>query len=134
VVRGSVVFVILRALEEAAMLASSPPYTFTARRGGARISRRQRTKSFAVLLAFERVKGNFEMATRFNGRIVRWDSDRGFGFVRSDDNFDGATKSDIFCHCSALPSDKIVNVGDRISFAVRESYRGLRAEDVQLLK
>ena len=71
--------------------------------------------------------------TRLTGKIIRWDSDRGFGFVRADDNFDGA-RGDVFCHVSSLPTDKLANVGDGVSFEIKETYRGLRAVDVELLK
>jgi CspA family cold shock protein len=50
----------------------------------------------------------------FRGRVKNWKHDRGFGFIRRDDNH-----SDVFCHVSVLQKAGIAAVlaaGDRVSF------------------
>lgn len=60
------------------------------------------------------------------GSVVRFDGDRGFGFIVPDD---------VFLHASALrgrPGDE-PEEGDRVEFEVVEGARGLQAENVRFL-
>lgn len=56
------------------------------------------------------------------GKIVRWQDDKGFGFVKSDD-FD----KDIFLHITALPKGcPKPRIGDEIVFQVQNTPKGLQ--------
>ena len=56
------------------------------------------------------------------GKIVRWQDDKGFGFVKSDD-FD----KDIFLHITALPKGSPKpNIGDELVFQVQNTPKGLQ--------
>jgi cold shock CspA family protein len=60
------------------------------------------------------------------GSVVRFDEERGFGFIVPDD---------VFLHASALrsrPGDE-PEEGDRVEFEVVEGPRGLQAENVRFL-
>lgn len=67
--------------------------------------------------------------TRKQGQLVRWKSDRGFGFIRSED--DG---TDIFLHISALPkTGRESQVGDTIFYVPQMQSDGrLRAVNARI--
>lgn len=57
---------------------------------------------------------------RFEGKLTRWDDNRGFGFVTPTQG-----DSDIFVHVSAFPKDgRRPAVGERLSFEVETDARG----------
>jgi cold shock CspA family protein len=62
------------------------------------------------------------------GTIKRWLSDRGFGFIESDN------AETIFCHTTAL-NDSRLGVGDRVEFDVvmHPDTKRLKAKNVRLL-
>lgn len=60
--------------------------------------------------------------------IVKWYSlARGYGFIRREGEEDG---EDIFVHYSEAPDDAL-GEGERVSFEVVESPKGLKARDVR---
>jgi CspA family cold shock protein len=67
-------------------------------------------------------------AEKVTGTVTRWFEDRGFGFATVD--ADGA---DAFVHARALRPGVQVTTGSRVRFAVLETDRGPRAQDVELL-
>ncbi|GAA5159293.1 cold-shock protein [Ornithinimicrobium tianjinense] len=62
------------------------------------------------------------------GVVVRYDEERGFGFISPDSG--GA---DLFVHASALANVEDLRQGDRVRFQVRQSDRGPQADRVELL-
>lgn len=64
---------------------------------------------------------------RIHGTIIKWNDDRGFGFVALPQSHE-----DVFVHISAFPRDGVrPRVGEMISFEVRTGPDGRkRAEDV----
>lgn len=62
---------------------------------------------------------------------VKWfDNKKGFGFIEPDD-----AGEDVFVHYSALSMDgfKTLQEGQRVSFEIADSDKGLRAADVKPL-
>ncbi len=60
--------------------------------------------------------------------IVKWfDAKKGFGFIEPDD-----ASEDVFVHYSALNMDgfKDLQEGQRVSFEIEDSDKGLRAANV----
>ncbi len=58
---------------------------------------------------------------------VKWfNAEKGYGFIEREDG------GDVFVHYTAIQSDgfKTLNEGDRVSFDIVESDRGLQAENV----
>ncbi|WP_029288413.1 cold-shock protein [Cellulomonas sp. HZM] len=62
------------------------------------------------------------------GVVARYDADRGFGFITPDDGGD-----DLFVHVSVVRGDEVLEEGDRVRFAVRQSDRGPQADRVELV-
>lgn len=60
------------------------------------------------------------------GTVRRYDSERGFGFIRAD-----GSDVDLFVHRSAAGRDLLV--GDVVEFRVGQGQKGPRAEQVRLL-
>ncbi len=63
--------------------------------------------------------------------IVKWfDAKKGFGFIEPDD-----ASEDVFVHYSALKMDgfKDLQEGQRVSFEVEDSDKGMRAANVSPL-
>lgn len=57
---------------------------------------------------------------RYQGKVVRWKGDRGFGFIQSK-----GIKKDIFLHISALPrSSRTPKIGDTVYFELRADGAG----------
>lgn len=62
------------------------------------------------------------------GRVVRFDENRGYGFIAPDDGGE-----DVFVHAKELNELGVrVTVGTRMRFKVVEGGRGLKAYDLQL--
>lgn len=60
--------------------------------------------------------------------VVKWfNSEKGYGFIEQDDG------PDVFVHYSSIEMSgfKSLNEGDRVSFEVVDSERGLQARDVK---
>lgn len=68
------------------------------------------------------------MESRVNGRLVKWDDERGFGFVRGEDN-----DHDVFVHISEFPHRTPRPVqGDQLTFGIiQDDERGQRATHVR---
>lgn len=62
------------------------------------------------------------------GVVVRYDPERGFGFISPDSGGD-----DLFVHVSVLRGGDELYPGDRVRFQVRQSDRGPQADRVELL-
>ena len=68
------------------------------------------------------------MAERENG-VVKWfDVKKGFGFITRDEG------SDVFVHYSSIQGDDFrkLEEGQKVSFVVSETDKGLQAQDVTL--
>nr|WP_299036444.1 cold shock domain-containing protein [uncultured Pseudokineococcus sp.] len=59
---------------------------------------------------------------------MRFDADRGFGFIRPD-----AGGDDLFVHVSVVRGTDVPGEGDRVRYGVRQSDRGPQADRVELL-
>jgi cold shock protein len=63
------------------------------------------------------------------GRVKWYDTEKGFGFLTSDDG------GDVFVHKAALPSGVAdLKTGQRVEFGVVESRKGSQALSVKLLE
>jgi cold shock protein len=62
------------------------------------------------------------------GVVVRYDADRGFGFIAPD-----AGGADLFVHLSVVDDGEPLSKGERVRFAVRQSDRGPQADRVERL-
>ncbi|MEJ6694966.1 MAG: cold-shock protein [Chitinophagales bacterium] len=61
-----------------------------------------------------------------NGTVKFFNNAKGFGFITPDDG-----GKDVFVHQSALTSD--ITEGDKVSFDVEESEKGLNAVNVEVV-
>ena len=60
------------------------------------------------------------------GRIIKWDDEKGFGFIKVPDNAEN-----IFVHASSFVDKRLrPAVGDEVTFEVKQSHRGLEAKKV----
>jgi cold shock protein len=65
------------------------------------------------------------------GKVIRWIEDKGFGFVRED----GPPERSIFTHISDIelgPYGELPYAGDRVTFTLIDTDRGLRATAVKI--
>lgn len=62
------------------------------------------------------------------GVVVRYDAERGFGFIAPD-----AGGEDLFVHVSVLRDVEALLQGDRVRYEVRQSDRGPQADRVELM-
>ncbi|NTW38718.1 MAG: cold shock domain-containing protein, partial [Cellulomonadaceae bacterium] len=62
------------------------------------------------------------------GVVVRFDAERGFGFIAPD-----AGGADLFVHVSVLQGIEALQEGDRVQYKVRQSERGAQADRVELI-
>ena len=60
-----------------------------------------------------------------NGTVKFFNNSKGFGFITPDDG-----SKDVFVHKNDLSVD--INEGDKVSFEVEESEKGLNAVDVKM--
>jgi CspA family cold shock protein len=68
-------------------------------------------------------------APLINGRVVRYEASRGYGFIAPDHGGE-----DVFVHASELESaDVPVSCGSRVRFRVVESIKGAKAYDVSAI-
>lgn len=61
-----------------------------------------------------------------NGVVKFFNNAKGFGFITPEDG-----SKDVFVHQNALTEN--INEGDKVSFEVEESPKGLNAVDVKVL-
>lgn len=61
------------------------------------------------------------------GKVVRFNPEKGFGFIKSDD------EKDIFFHYSSLMMEgfKTIEPNTEVEFDVEESEKGLRAKNIK---
>ncbi len=75
-------------------------------------------------------KGFFagEVKVAPEGTVKWFDNKKGFGFIEPDD-----AGEDVFVHYSALSTEgfKTLQEGQRVSYEIEDSDKGLRAADVQ---
>ncbi len=61
-----------------------------------------------------------------NGTVKFFNAAKGFGFITPDDG-----SKDVFVHANNLNGD--ITEGDKVSFEIEESPKGLNATNVQVL-
>lgn len=59
------------------------------------------------------------------GKIKNYNSDRGFGFIESDD-----TKSETFFHIKDFPKGQIPKIGEKITYSIRQHENKLKAVNI----
>jgi uncharacterized membrane protein YsdA (DUF1294 family)/cold shock CspA family protein len=65
-----------------------------------------------------------------HGVVVKYDADRGFGFIRPDNTPDGSNR-DIFVHVSEVEGRRNLHPGQRVSYRVTQTEKGLAAVAVR---
>jgi len=65
------------------------------------------------------------------GKVIRFNNNRGFGFIRPDDSQD-----DVFFYYNVIQMDgfKTVRVGQAVEFETEKTEKGLRAKSVKPLE
>src|SRR5262249_9843267 len=85
--------------------------------------------SFEILTRGElsiAVRVRAEMRPQSTGRIVRFDEERGFGFIA------GGASGDVFVHRSDVMDGTQPHVGDQVTFQVMQTEKGFQAVNVRL--
>jgi uncharacterized membrane protein YsdA (DUF1294 family)/cold shock CspA family protein len=65
-----------------------------------------------------------------DGVVIKFDADRGFGFIRPDGASDGSNR-DIFVHVSEVEGRKDLHPGQRVSYRVTQTDKGPAAAAVR---
>jgi cold shock CspA family protein len=63
------------------------------------------------------------------GKIKKWISSRGFGFLETED-----LETDIFCHISDLPLGNSPEVGQKVEFTAIKEEKGIRAVNIKFIQ
>jgi len=61
------------------------------------------------------------------GEVIKWFDDKGFGFVKTDDN------KSYFLHISQMANQEAPKVGDTVKFEAATSDRGLQAHKASIV-
>jgi len=69
-------------------------------------------------------------ASEQHGIVVKFDADRGFGFIRPDGSPDGSNR-DIFVHISEVEGRKHLHPGQHVSYRVTQTEKGPAATAVR---
>jgi len=64
------------------------------------------------------------------GTVTWYESDKGYGFVRSDDG------SDVYVHYSQIVTDghRVLEAGQRVEFEVSDGARGPQADNLRVVQ
>lgn len=70
---------------------------------------------------------NHKRKTHMKGKVIRFNSNKGFGFIRTE------AGEDVFFHYSSLVMEgfKDIEVGSDVEFDVAQTEKGLRASNVK---
>lgn len=70
------------------------------------------------------------MSTRVQGNVKWFNNEKGFGFIERDGG------EDVFVHYRAIRCDgyRTLQDGQKVEFAIKESDKGLQAEDVVVVE
>ena len=69
-------------------------------------------------------------ASEQHGIVVKFDADRGFGFIRPDGSLDGSNR-DIFVHISEVEGRKNLHPGQHVSYRLTQTEKGPAATGVR---
>ncbi len=69
------------------------------------------------------------MSERQTGTVKWFNSTKGFGFIKRDDD------DDVFVHFKSITMDgyKTLEEGQEVEFAITQGKKGLQAEDVKII-
>lgn len=70
---------------------------------------------------------DIQSGERYNGTVIKYFADKGFGFIESD-----IANIGIYFHISAVPTEPDINVGDAVRFDCDHNEKGLFATYVEL--
>jgi len=76
-----------------------------------------------IFLSLHQIINNTDMS---NGTVKFFNNAKGFGFITPDDG-----GKDVFVHANGLNDD--INEGDKVSFDVEETQKGLSANNVSVI-
>ena len=63
----------------------------------------------------------------YQGTIIRWNDERGFGFITGEDG------EQVFLHSSALPEGVIPRPGTRVEYGIADGRKGPQALSVRVI-